>query len=76
MLCNRNHKAYLVQGIRNESFYQSIFLFLNENICCGYSLAASRDAANKYPQHMFSFRNKESISIFSDEKFISSSAMP
>ena len=30
------------------------FLFLNKNICCGYSLEAPRrGASNEYPQHMF-----------------------
>ena len=38
------------------------FLFLNENICCGYSLEAPRrGATNEYPQHMFSSRNKKHI---------------
>ena len=38
------------------------FLFLHENICCGYSLEAPhRGASNEYPQHMFSWRNKKSI---------------
>ena len=41
------------------------FLFLNENICCGYSLEAPRrGASNEYPQHMFLLRNKKDISIF------------
>ena len=36
------------------------FLFLDENICCGYSLEAPRrGASNEYPQHMFSSRNKK-----------------
>ena len=36
------------------------FLFLHDNICCGYSLEApQRGASNKYPQHMFSWRNKK-----------------
>ena len=35
------------------------FLFLDENICCGYSLEMPRrGASNEYPQHMFSSRNK------------------
>ena len=39
-----------------------IFLFLNENICCGYSLEAHRlGASNKYPQHMFLWRIKKNI---------------
>ena len=38
------------------------FLFLHENICCGYPLeAARRGASNEYPQHMFSWRNKTDI---------------
>ena len=28
-------------------------LFLNENICCGYSEAPRRGASNEYPQHMY-----------------------
>ena len=41
------------------------FLFLNKNICCGYSLEAPRrGASNEYPQHMFSWWNKKDISIF------------
>ena len=39
------------------------FLFLDENICCGYSLEAPRrGASNEYPQHTFSSRNKQNIS--------------
>ena len=45
------------------------FLFLHENICCGYSLEApQRGASNDYPQHMFSWRNKKDISIFRMKK--------
>ena len=36
------------------------FLFLHENIGCGYSLEVSRrDTSNEYPQHMFLWRNKK-----------------
>ena len=36
------------------------FLFLNENICCGYSIEVPhRGTSNEYPQHMFSLRNKK-----------------
>ena len=36
------------------------FLFLHENICCGYSLEPPRGgAANEYPQHMFPWKNKK-----------------
>ena len=40
------------------------FLFLDENICCGYSLEVPRwGASNEYPQQwtMFSSRNKKNI---------------
>ena len=38
------------------------FLFLHENICCGYSLETPRwGASNEYPQHTFSWRNKKNI---------------
>ena len=37
-------------------------LFLEENICCWYSLEAPhRGTSNEYPQHMFSLRNKISL---------------
>ena len=41
----------------------SIFsLFLDENICCGYSLEGPRrGTSNEYPQCMFSSRNKKNI---------------
>ena len=47
-------------------FFQSksidIFLFLHENICCGYSFEAPyQGACNEYPQHMSSLRNKKNI---------------
>ena len=38
----------------------TLFLFLQENICCGYSLEAPRwGASNEYQQHIFSWRNKK-----------------
>ena len=52
------------------------FLFLHENICCGYSLEVpQRGASNEYPQHMFSLRNKKDISIFRMKKSALSVAM-
>ena len=45
------------------------FLFLDKNVCCGYSLEAPRwGASNKYPQHMFSWKNKKNINIFPEKK--------
>ena len=38
------------------------FLFLNENICCGYSLEVPRrGTSDEYPQHMYLSRNKKNI---------------
>ena len=40
-------------------------LFLHENVCCGYSLEAPwQGASNDYPQHIFLWRNKKTITIF------------
>ena len=41
----------------------TFFLFLQENVCCGYSMKAPwRAAYNEYPQHMFLCRNTNNIS--------------
>ena len=41
------------------------FLFLHENIYCGYSLEAPYwGASNEYPQHMFSWRSALSGAMF------------
>ena len=38
----------------------TVFLFLEENIFCGYSLEAPPwGASNEYPQHMYSSKNKK-----------------
>ena len=45
------------------------FLFLDECLCCGYSLEAPcQSVSDEYPQHMFSLRNKKTISTFSWKK--------
>ena len=42
--------------------YINFFLFLHKNICCGYSLEVPQwGTSNEYPQHMFSWRNKENV---------------
>ena len=44
--------------------YLYFFLFVHENIGCGYSLEAlCQGASNEYPQHKFSSRNKKKIII-------------
>ena len=43
---------------------RQIFLFLHENICCGYSLEAPcQGASNEYPQHIFSWSNIRKIAL-------------
>ena len=45
-----------------EQLGPGIFLFLNKNMCCGYTLEGPQaGASNEYPQHMFSWRNKKKI---------------
>ena len=54
----------------------NICLFLDENICSGYSLEAPRRGpSNEYPQHMFSSRNKKNIHTFRLKKSTLSRAM-
>ena len=39
-----------------------LYLFLYENICCGFWLEASHwGTSNEYPQHMFTWGNKKNI---------------
>ena len=46
-----------------------IFLFLHENICCGYSLEVPHQStSNEYPQHTFSCRNKKNVNTFGLKK--------
>ena len=55
---------YCFRSIKGDSRWY-FFLFLHENVCCGYSLEApTRGASNEYPQHFFPWRNKKNISIF------------
>ena len=53
-----------------------IFLFLHEIVCCGYSLEAPwHGASYKYPQHIFSCRNKKTTHTLWCNKTILSGAM-
>ena len=61
----RSHIDFLNYIGLVKSGYQVVFLFLNKNICCGYSLEAPQwGASNEYPQHMFLLRNKKNIDTF------------
>ena len=39
------------------------FLFLNQNICCGYSKEPSHDGSFEYPKHIFKLMDKKIITI-------------
>ena len=48
--------------VRNEKI---IFLFLNQNICCGYSKEPShRDGSFEHPKHMLKLMDKKKKSHF------------
>ena len=41
-----------------------IFVFLNQNICCGYSKEASqRDASFEYPKHLLKLMSKKIFTV-------------
>ena len=47
----------------------NFFLFLFENICCGYSFEVpQRGTSNEYPQHTILWRNKKTVSTFGLKK--------
>ena len=49
--------------VRNWKLF---FLFLNQNICCGYSKEPSRwDGSFEHPKHMFKLMDKKIIAILS-----------
>ena len=59
------HSDIISIAIDEGGIHLIFFLFLNENICCGYSLEAPRcGASNEYPQHMILLRNKKDILEF------------
>ena len=52
-------------GLDKSEYQENVFLFLDKNISCGYSLEAPRwGASNEYPQHIFLSRNKKNIDTF------------
>ena len=54
-----------------EGIHIIFFLFLDENICCGYLLEVPcQGASNEYSQYMFSSRNKKNISNFRLKKYL------
>ena len=66
---SKHEVTYFTQLHIRGGIHIIFFLFLHENIRCGYSLEAPRwGASSEYPQHMFSWRNMEDISIFQMKK--------
>ena len=52
-----------------EGIHIISFLFLNKNMCCGYSLKVPQQgASNEYPQHTFLWRNNKYINTFQLKK--------
>ena len=47
--------------------WKLFFLFLNQNICCGYSKEPSRwDGSFEHPKHMFQLMDKKIIAIYAN----------
>ena len=62
-------KAGLQIRLRN---WKLIFLFLNQNICCGYSKELSRwDGSFEHPKHMFKVVDKKIIAILRSKILLS-----
>ena len=61
--CSRHNIA--VRPPDKSAYWKIIFLFLNQNICCGYSKELSRwDSSFEHPKHMFKLMGKEINAIF------------
>ena len=81
-ICFHEEVRKIFIGLDKNGYHVNIFfLFLNENICCGYSLEVPwkhmlcyslevpwLGSSNEYPQHMFSWRNKKNINTFGLKK--------
>ena len=70
------HKENYTQNSHSfrEVTIKIVFLFLNENICCGHSLEEPQLGASKvYPQHRFSWNNKKNNVCFGRKSALSGS---
>ena len=58
---NKQTVSGLKLRVPNEKI---IFLFLNQNICCGYSKEPSQwDGSFEHPKHMFKLMGKKKFAI-------------
>ena len=54
-----------------REYFQIIFLFLNQNICCGYSKEPSHgDGSFEHPELMFRLIGKKLINILCTKLFL------
>ena len=61
---SKKHHIALDKALFFNQKVAIFFLFLDKNICCGYSLEVPRwGTSNEYPQHMFLSRNKKTICL-------------
>ena len=66
-LCSNTHHPGLLIRVCNQ---KSIFLFLNRNICCGYSKERSQwDSSFEHPKQIFKLMDKK-ISTILCPKFV------
>ena len=73
--CCLTEEPWIILVDLDKSGYQvNIFLFLQENLCCWYSLEVL-GTSNEYQQHRFSWRIRKNINTFWIEKNILSRAV-
>ena len=57
---NLSSVAVMIGALRVKSAYQKmIFLFYNQNICCGYSKETQWDNPFEHPKHMLTLMGKK-----------------
>ena len=66
----RNYHVY-VQACRKRVCSEKMFLFLNQNICCGYSKEPSQwDGSSEHPKHMLKMMDKKIFIILQSKFFL------
>ena len=61
----KSQETHIISRPPDKGVYRKIiFLFLNQNICCGYSKEPSHgDGSFEHPKHMFKLMDKKIIAI-------------